>query len=264
MSSSGTETGDGEKERQKEKQRSLVSFLSKDRRNEPITLVVDHREKGAELVGELQRLGVCMEFRSLKVGDYVVSENVAIERKSFDDFANSILDRRLFKQAVALKEAYQHPILLLEGKGPSRRAIAEEALRGAMVSVILDFGLPIIGVDDPQEGAKIILTLARRERREGGRSLSLKDRPHPMTPDGEKEYVVSSLPLVEVATARKLLEAFKTVQGVFTANEKQLMEVEGIGPKKAKRIRGLLQGPYGVNPSTDGPCQGSRTGRRGS
>ena len=257
----GVEEGGREEEEEEEKQqkqKSLVSFLSKEKRSEPITLIVDHREKGAELVEELRRLGACLEFMSLKVGDYVVSENVAIERKSFDDFVNSILDRRLFQQATALKEAYQHPFLLLEGRGPSKRAVAEEALRGAIVSVILDFGLPVIWAESPLEGAKIILTLAKRERREGGRSISVKDRPRPKTPDGEKEYVVSSLPFVEVATARRLLEAFGTVQGVFTADDKQLMEVDGIGPKKAKRIRELLQGTYGVRPSTDGPCQGSR------
>jgi len=238
----------GNSEGDRERQKSLVAFLSRDAKTEAVTIVVDHRERGSQLVAELQKLKVCMQFKSLRVGDYVVSEDVAVERKSFEDFANSILDRRLFEQARSLKESYGRPVLLLEGRGPAKRAIAEEAIRGAIVSMVLDFGLPILWAEDAADGAKMVVTAARREQCAKGAQLSLKDRPRPKTPDGQREYVVSSLPLVESATAKKLLNEFKTVQGVFTADEKALMEVDGIGSKKARRIRELLSSPYGLSP----------------
>ena len=97
------------------KQKTLVTFLPNERRKEPVRIVVDHRERSSQLVEKLSKLGAVIEFRSLKVGDYVASDNVAIERKTIDDFAVSIIDRRLFEQTRALKEAYGRPILLLEG-----------------------------------------------------------------------------------------------------------------------------------------------------
>jgi len=54
--------------------------------------------------------------------------------------------------------------------------------------------------------------------------------------------------MVEATTARNLLTALGSVGGVFSASLKQLMEVEGIGPKKAKRIRDLIEQAYGLRP----------------
>jgi len=144
------------------------------------------------------------------------------------------------------------------------RGLTEEALRGALVSLILDFEVPILWADDSEEAAKLLMTVARREQRGAMREVALKDRRRPKTPDEEKEYIVASLPFVEATTAKKLLSVFKTVEGVFSASEKKLMEVDGIGPKKARRIREIAAGLYGVKPSSDGPSRGDQTERRGS
>ena len=256
--------GEDPEEKCKKGQRSLEVFLSKSTGREPATIVVDFRERGCQIVAELEKLGVLLDFKALKVGDYVISDAIAVERKSFEDFISSIIDRRLFDQARSLREAYTQPVLLLEGSGPTRRSVSEEALRGALISVTLDFGIPIIWANNATDGARYLLTMAKREQRGGPREISLKDRKRPSDPDGEKEYVVASLPFVEAATAKKLLRAFKTVEGVFTADEKCLMEVEGIGKKKASRIRGTLTGEYGARPSSGGPSQGSQRATQGS
>jgi|GEM_PF-206489 len=215
---------------------------------ERIRIIVDHREAHARLVGELLKLGVEVEFRSLKVGDYAVSESVAIERKRYDDFAGSIVDRRLFEQLRALREAYSRPVLLLEMGEPLTRAVSREALRGAIVSVILDFGVPILWAEGSEESAKLLVTIAKREQRGGGSPIPLKDRRRPTTPDGEGEYIVASLPFVEATTAKRLLAEFGSVERVFTAGCDDLMKVEGIGVKKARRIREAVTRKYGCGP----------------
>jgi ERCC4-type nuclease len=243
------------------RQKTLARFMAKGRCGEEVKVIVDHRESQSQLVKELARLGAVLDYRSLKVGDYVVSDDVAIERKTFSDFASSIIDRRLFEQASAMKEAYNRPILLLEGGNQPVRGVSAEALRGALISVVLDFGVPILIADGSEEGASIIFTIAKREQRDGTRGVSLKDRRRPTTPDGEREYVVASLPFVEATMAKRLLETFRTVEGVFTASEEKLQKVDKIGPKKAKRIRELVGGEYGqgasngAKPSPGGPGQ---------
>lgn len=255
---------DKEKQFDLASQKSLETFLPKQKNMEPIRIIVDHRERPSQTVSELGRLGAALEFKSLKVGDYVVADEVAIERKTFADFATSIFDRRLFEQARALRDAYSKPLLLLEGRGPLRRDISEEALRGAIISVILDLGVPLLWAEDASEAAKLLMTIARREQRDSSRSISLKDRRRPVTPDEEKEYVVASLPMVEAATAKKLLTALKSVQAVFSASEKELMEVDGIGPKKAKRIREVIGQDYVVRSLSSVSSPGSRRERRDS
>ncbi|MGC8936381.1 MAG: ERCC4 domain-containing protein [Candidatus Methanomethylicaceae archaeon] len=233
---------------------TLLSFISKGK--ESLRILVDHRERQSLTVRELARLGADLEFKSLSVGDYVVSEYVAIERKTVEDFANSIIDRRLFEQARALRAAYSRPIIILEGRGSPTREVREESLTGALISLVMDFNIPVIRVDDAAESARVIITIAKREERGDLRSISLKDRRKPRTPDEEKEYIVASLPMVEVATAKKLLSYFGSVEKVFTASERELMQVDGIGPKKAKRIREVVTGIYGTTSSCGATCQG--------
>jgi len=239
---------------------TLLSFITKSK--ESIRILVDHRERQSLTVKELAKLGAELEFTSLSVGDYVLSEYAAIERKTMEDFANSIIDRRLFEQAKALRAAYSRPIIILEGREPPTRGIREEAITGALVSLVMDLNIPVIWVNDAVESAKIIMAIAKRE--EGGnlRSISLKDRRRARTPDEEKEYVVASLPMVEAATAKRLLSFFGSVERVFTASERELMKVEGIGPKKAKRIRGVITGKYGIRPSSRVASQGVQAERK--
>lgn len=227
-----------------------------------ILIVVDYREQHSAVVGELVDLGAKIKYANLPVGDYLVSEEVAIERKTFNDFINSIIDKRLFEQAKSLSQHYSKPIIIIEGRDQTLRNISEEAVRGAMISMIMDFGLPILWTRDSLETAKFILALAKRERRGDLRTISLKDRRRARTPDEEREYVVASLPMVELTTARRLLSHFGSVERVFTAGESELMKVKGIGPKKAKRIRSIIAGPYGAKPSSDAASPSNRSEKK--
>jgi len=44
-------------------------------------IIVDHRETRSKVIGSLEKLGADIEIITLKVGDYVVSDQVAFERK---------------------------------------------------------------------------------------------------------------------------------------------------------------------------------------
>jgi len=238
---------------------TLLKFLKvKGSGNGAIEILADRREAPSQTARSLAALGVKIEYRTLKVGDYVVSEEVAIERKTYADLAASIVDRRLFSQAQALRECYPRPIILLEMGGSAEVGVSREAIRGAVASMVLDFGIPVIAAEGPEDAAGFIVAMAKREQRQAGAPISLKDRRRPRTPDEEKEYVVASLPMVEVSTARRLLAEFGTVQAVFSASEEDLQRVEKIGPKKARRIREVASTPYGgfKGSAIDGPRQG--------
>ncbi len=220
-------------------------------RNE-IVIVADYREKEAKIINELIKLGAKINFANLSAGDFLLSERLVVERKTFEDFANSIIDKRLFEQANYLRKYYERPIIIIEGKGPIIRNISMEAIRGAMISLILDYGIPILIAEDTEEAAKFIITLAKREgKKEDLKTISLKDRRRAKTLDEVREYVVASLPMIELKTARKLLSFFGSIEKIFTASERALMMVEGIGPKKAKLIKTIVSGQYSSKSSSD-------------
>lgn len=61
----------------------------------PIKIIVDVREKN---MAKLLHNYANIELKTLEVGDYVLSDRVVVERKTAEDFVNSIIDKRLFSQ----------------------------------------------------------------------------------------------------------------------------------------------------------------------
>jgi len=117
------------------------------------------------------------------------------------------------------------------------------SIQGAMASVAVDYGVPIIPTEDQDETARIIGTLARRERALG-REPKMHGHKTARTLKEQQEYLISSIPSVGPAVAKKLLRHFGSIEGVMTASEEQLKEVALVGPKIAGRIRELVGGEY--------------------
>lgn len=51
---------------------------------------------------------------TLEIGDYVLTPDVCVERKSLPDLVGSLSSGRLFNQTRAMVRAYKVPVLLLE------------------------------------------------------------------------------------------------------------------------------------------------------
>lgn len=99
-------------------------------------LRVDFSERNATLL-DLARKCVDFDVRMehLDVGDYCIDGGVVIERKTYADFAMSLVDGRLFPQAAALARSPHRPVVLLEGPKPSKMPdVHPHALKGAMVT----------------------------------------------------------------------------------------------------------------------------------
>jgi len=80
-------------------QTTLSSFSE----NDFILIFVDSREQASNAVRELSKFdNVSVKVKQLELGDYVLSDEVIIERKTVEDFLASMLDGRLFSQLIAL------------------------------------------------------------------------------------------------------------------------------------------------------------------
>jgi Fanconi anemia group M protein len=209
------------------------------------TIIVDSRELGSATTRELSKYDIAITPETLSIGDFIISDRTAVERKTVEDFVASIIDGRLFEQVSNLKSAYEMPILLIEGESfQTSRNIAPEAVMGAVASVIVDFGVPLVWTRSPSESALLLLSIARREQSKGERRPRIRMERKPESLAREQEFVIAGLPLVDTVLARRLLRAFGTVEKVFLASEQELQNVEGIGRKISDRIRKLLTAPY--------------------
>ncbi len=199
-------------------------------------IYADSREGSSRVLRELERSNVDIKVKSLAVADYQVSDDVAIERKTNNDFISSIMDKRLHKQAKELVDNFKKPLMIIEGAELYSGFIHPNAVRGAMASIAVDFGISIIPTRSPEDTAAMIYRIAVREQTHEKSDIQIRTEKKPLTTWEQQLYIIESLPNIGPVTARKLLEEFKSVKSVINASEDDLKKVEGIGDKIAKRI----------------------------
>ncbi|KAL2757845.1 hypothetical protein ACRALDRAFT_2132558 [Sodiomyces alcalophilus JCM 7366] len=81
---------------------------------QPPRVVVDVREFRSSLPSLLHGRSMEVVPCMLTVGDYVLSPNLCVERKSVADLVSSLRDGRLYAQAEAMFQHYKDPLLLIE------------------------------------------------------------------------------------------------------------------------------------------------------
>lgn len=204
-------------------------------------LRVDFSERNAALLDLVRACGdFDIRMERLAIGDYCIDGGVLVERKTYADFATSLADGRLFPQAAALARSPHRPVVLLEGpKPPQMPDVHPHALKGAMVSLAVMWRLPVICARGPEDSLLILRFLAQQLARTDAGVLPRYDR-KPKRFASRKLYMLQGLPGVGPALANRLLLQFGSVERVITADQRLLIEVRGIGAKKAQWIRKLV------------------------
>ncbi|TKX57614.1 DEAD/DEAH box helicase [Halorubrum sp. SS7] len=213
-----------------------------------VEVVVDQRELDSSIAKDLStRDGLVTRLETLAVGDYVLSDRVAVERKSAADFVDSMLDadRSMFEQVGELSRAYARPVMVVEGTNLyGQRDIDPNAIRGALASLAVDFDVSVLRTEDEADTTELLATIAKREQETRDREVSVHGEKTTKTRAEQQEYVVSSIADIGPVTARSLLEHFGTVEAVMTAREADLLEVDGVGQVTAERIREVVGSEY--------------------
>jgi ERCC4-type nuclease len=191
----------------------------------------------------LESHGAEIQVSTLPVGDFICSDRTVIERKIRQDFESSIMDGRLFDQLSRLSSSYSRVILIVEGTEPAGM-LQKPSLLGAYSSVLTDYGAGIFFTRSPESTAELIYALAKHEQLMEKRPLRITGKPKGKTLSQNQLAIVEMLPLVGPKMARILLENFGTVEHLFQASEEDLLQVEGLGKKKAKAIRAAASTPY--------------------
>ncbi|AXV37679.1 MAG: Hef nuclease [Methanobacterium sp. BRmetb2] len=207
-------------------------------------IYADSREQNSKVLRELHNLNIKINIKSLAVADYQVSDEVAIERKTAKDFVSSIIDKRLYKQAKELVENFNKPLIILEGDDLYSGFIHPNAIRGALASVTVDFGIPIIPTRSQEDTAAMIFRIALREQMHERPEIQIRTEKKPLTIWEQQLYIIESLPNVGPVTAKKLMEEFGSVTEIICASEEELKKVEGIGKKIARQIRNVLDSNF--------------------
>ncbi|MDL5362945.1 DEAD/DEAH box helicase [Halalkalicoccus sp. NIPERK01] len=213
-----------------------------------IEIVADQRELDATIARDLStREGISTRLETLEVGDYVLSDRVAVERKSVTDFLDTLVggDRSVFEQVGDMARHYSRPVVIIEGEGLyEERNVHPNAIRGALASLAIDFGASVLRTEDEADTADLLAVIAGREQEVEKREVSVHGRKSSKTLAEQQEYVVGSIADIGPVTARSLLSEFGSVEAVLTASEEDLQEAAGVGEVTAGRIREVVASKY--------------------
>ena len=210
----------------------------------PIVVTADDRERPSGVIESWAAIAVVsVEVRRLKLGDFDVGGKLLVERKTTFDFALSVIDGRLFRQSYKLMMSQRRTCLILEGPLGGIQ-MTREALQGAMITVTMIFGQPVLRSRTPTETAWLMLTaadqLSRSEAQNPGRKIRRKGRNRRRI----QSEMVQAIPGLGPDKAGALLSHFGDIPSVASADLDDLMVVPGIGDTTARRILWAL----GVQP----------------
>jgi ERCC4-type nuclease len=209
------------------------------------TVVVDDREGFANVAQHFLARSDCEVFiRRLPLGDYYIAGRLLVERKRWPDLVASIVDGRLFRQACRLAASPLHTIVLLEGseEDVAECAMTREAIQGALISVSVILGIPVLRSRDAEESARFMLYAGRQVQSVISGAVTRAGH-RPKSKRRTQLHILQGLPAVGPVRAARLLEKYGTVEGVLTARLEDLTLVAGIGKVAAERIRWAVSEP---------------------
>ena len=211
-----------------------------------LRVYVDERERASNVPQYLSKMGIYVLYKQLSVGDYLVGEEVVIERKSVEDLVKSVFDGRLFEQAKRLSEAYTTPIIIVEGDLGKISFITSrrKQVNAALTAVSLDYNIRILYSASVKESAELIALIARKAQSSAPTRMVIHKKPRLSSITEWQLYIAQSLPYVGPRTALRLLERFGTLERIFTASASELSKIEGIGDSKARMIVRILKTPF--------------------
>ncbi|MBA4387129.1 MAG: nuclease [Verrucomicrobia bacterium] len=210
--------------------------------DQDVRVIVDDRESRSGVLEQLRAIkGIDTSIERLATGDYLVAGRVVVERKTLRDFAISIIDGRLFTQATRLASSGHRPLLILENDdlAPDQALpVKRDAIQGAMITLSLTFGIPVLRSLDLPETARLLASVASQVERSAGSVCRPGYRPR-----GKRRrqlFILQGLPCIGPHRAEKLLERFGTLRRIFAANIDNVVQVEGVGRNTAEKIMEIL------------------------
>ncbi|HIJ14525.1 TPA: DEAD/DEAH box helicase [Candidatus Woesearchaeota archaeon] len=214
--------------------------IKEEKANETFKIIADYREKGSNVLKEIIDKNINLRLEKLSIGDFLLSSRVIIEYKTVQDFVDSIIDGRLLTQLKELKK-YEKPILIIEGNEDiySVRRIHPNAIRGMLITITVSYGIPIIQTKHAKETAEILIMIAKKEQLDEKTEITYHFA-KPLSLKEQQEYFISALPNIGMGGARPLLKHFKSVKNIVNASEKELQDVDLIGPKKSKALKDVF------------------------
>lgn len=128
-----------------------------------VTIVIDTREQEPYAFGPKH---VIVTRKALLAGDYSIEgheDSVAVERKTLEDFVSTVIrSRKRFKKELQRLSGYQFACIVVEADlsdilgGRYRSGANPNPILGTILSIIVDFDIPVFFCSDRQAACRFV------------------------------------------------------------------------------------------------------------
>src|SRR5512137_1817915 len=230
---------------------TLVPFISEKKKGEEPTIIMDSREASSakKIAQGLTEKGASVKTQLLEKGDYILSDQCAVERKTVNDFVYTLTRRYLFEQLFRLKDVYPKSLIVLEGYLPiiyKFSSIQPQAIWGAMFNLAKN-GIAIVNTASQKETIDFLYTAARQEQIVEKRSAIVHAFKKCDTLADSQVYFIASLPSIGREKATAILDSYQTPMNALVNVDDWEKAVHGLGPVITNRVKDVLNSPYNEN-----------------
>lgn len=211
-------------------------------------LYIDNREpksvivRGKHILGDNPNIDE-IKVKQLKEGD-VCYKNIIFERKTVDDFAKSIFDKRIFRQARAMRENYPYRYIIQVGDernlfGKIRyRHFTEDVYKRTVASLTVKYECPVIKVHDIIDFWEYVSNFI--DKAEDDKPLYSIDRPTVRSMNPDENMLMAGIYGIGRSKAENICDIY-SIHDLYHITEKDLMNIKGIGTKLAEKIKEIYK-----------------------
>ncbi|XP_062859876.1 DNA repair endonuclease XPF [Trichomycterus rosablanca] len=229
---------------------------------EPSCVIVDMREFRSELPSLLHRRGLDIEPVTLEVGDYILTPEICVERKSVSDLIGSLQSGRLYTQCLSMSRFYRRPVLLIEfdpakpfslvARSDMRQEISANDISSKLTLLTLHFSrLRLLWCPSPHATAELFEEL-KRGRKEPDAATAQAITAESDTVEesvdlynpGPYDFLLR-MPGVNVKNVRALIKHAASVADLLTQSQDTLKEILG-SASNAKQLYEFLHNTMDV------------------
>ncbi len=227
---------------------TLLPYIKEKKNSDELTIVVDSREASAasKIVTGLVERGVNVKTERLEKGDYILSDQCAVERKTVRDFVYTLTRRYLFEQLFRLKEVYPKSLIVLEGYLPiiyKFSNIQPASVWGAMFNLAKN-GISLVNTASYKETIDFLYVAAKQEQIAEKRSPTVHAFKKCETLADAQIYLIASLPNVGREKAKAILDVYQTPLNALINVADWSKAVNGLGPVITNKVKEVLGTPF--------------------
>ncbi|XP_066130910.1 DNA repair endonuclease XPF [Saccopteryx bilineata] len=223
------------------------------------TIVVDMREFRSELPSLIHRRGIDIEPVTLEVGDYILTPEMCVERKSISDLIGSLNNGRLYSQCIAMSRYYKRPVLLIEfdpskpfsliARGAFHQEISSNDISSKLTLLTLHFPrLRILWCPSPHATAELFEELKQSKPQPDAAAAMAVTADSETLPESDKynpgpQDFLLKMPGVNAKNCRSLMSHVKNIAELASLSQDRLGSILG-NAANAKQLYDFIHSSY--------------------